>query len=140
MVDALFAVDAQATAIFVETQQLDERAIDVLRSIYVPDELDRQVNIWGQDLALRGDELLPGTLHNDVQEVLDVADDCVYVAVESDYSDVSIRGASLSVNYLGLTPKIEDDDPEGLNPTGWMLFMNGLNLDGSQPENPCQGR
>jgi hypothetical protein len=140
VVDALFAVDAQATKIFVETQRLDEEAIDILRSIYVPEELDRQVNIWGQDLALRGDELLPGTLHNDVQEVLDVADDCVYVAVESDYSDVSIRGASLSVNYLGLTPKIEDDDPEGLNPTGWMLFMNGLNLDGSQPENPCQGR
>jgi hypothetical protein len=137
VVDALFAVDARATAIFVESQRLDEEAIDILRSIYVPDELDRQVNAWGQDLALRGDELLPGVLHNEVQQVIDVADDCVYVAVESDYSDVTVRGASLSINYLGLTPKLEGDDAEGLNPTGWMLFMNGVEFHGSQPENPC---
>jgi hypothetical protein len=140
VVDALFAVDAQATKIFVETQRLDEEAIDILRSIYVPEELDRQVNIWFQDLAQRGEELLPGVLHNDVQRVIDVADDCVYLEVLRDYKDTTTRESSPRPIYLGLTPKLEDEDPSGRNGTSWMIFMNGLNPDGSEPENPCADR
>jgi hypothetical protein len=141
VVDALFAVDAQATAIFVETQQLDERAIDVLRSIYVPDELDRQVNIWGQSLAQRSENLLPGQLGNEVEQVIDVTDDCVYLEVSRDYSKTTKREVSPGTIYLGLTPKADaNNDPENRNVTAWMLFMDGLNPDGSRPENPCEGR
>ncbi len=141
VVDALFAVDAKATKIFVETKDItNEDAFRYLRAIYLPEELDQQINIWFHDLALRSEELLPGVLLNDVQRIIDVAPDCVYIAVESDYSQVTTRGASLSMNYLGLTPKAEGDDVEGLNPTAWMLFMDSVNLDGSQPENPCEGR
>ncbi|MDP9453491.1 MAG: hypothetical protein M3P97_08950 [Actinomycetota bacterium] len=140
VVDALFAVDAEATKIFVETKTLDERGIDYLEAIYTEDEVERQVNIWFQSLAQRADELLGGTLLNDVQRVIDVADDCIYIEVESDYSEVTTRDAPLTSNYLGLTPKDEDDDPEGRNPTAWMMFMDAVNLDGSEPENPCEGR
>ncbi len=140
VVDALFAVDAQATKIFVETQRLDEEAIDILRSIYVPEELDRQVNIWFQSLAQGSENLLSGSLKNDVQRIIDVAEDCVYVEVESDYSETTKRHVPLAINYLGLTPKEGTDDPEKLNPTTWMMFMDGVNLDGSEPENPCEGR
>lgn len=141
VVDALFAVDAEATKIFVETRNpIDERAIDYLEAIYVPEELDRQLNIWFKSLAARADELLPGVLKNDVKEVIDARGDCVYVGVESDYSEVSKNGSLLSMNYLGLTPKIDGDDPDGRNPTAWMMFMDGVNLDGSRPDNPCEGR
>jgi hypothetical protein len=140
VVDALYRVDAQAGRIFIETMQLDDEAIDILRSIYVPEELDRQVDIWFQDLAQRGDELLPGMLENDVQRIIDVADDCVYVEVSRNYSDTTTRPSSPREIYLGLTPKAPGDDPEGVNETAWMLFMDGLNPDGSEPENPCAGR
>ncbi|HSH58870.1 MAG TPA: hypothetical protein VK988_04350 [Acidimicrobiales bacterium] len=141
VVDALFAVDAKATKIFVETKDItNEEALGYLRAIYVPEELDRQVNIWFQDLALGGDELLPGVLENDVQRLIDIAPDCLYVSVESDYSAVTTRNSVMSMNYLGLTPKREGDDPQQLNPTTWMLFMDGVNLDGSEPESPCEGR
>ena len=137
VVDALFEVDAKATEIFVETKRLEPAAIDILRGIYLPEEVDRQIYFWEQDLALRSDELLPGVLHNDVQRVIDVTEDCVYVEVESDYSEVTRRDAPPSLNYLGLTPRIEGDDPAGLNPTKWMMFMDGIELDGSEPKNPC---
>ncbi|MGH2697410.1 MAG: hypothetical protein ACRDIW_10515, partial [Actinomycetota bacterium] len=141
VVDALYAVDAGATRIFVETRALDQRAIDHLAAIYVEDEVQRQVNTWAQSLAVRADQLLPGTLGNDVQRVIDVAPDCVYVKVLRDYSETTTRqDAPSRTVYLGLTPKIPGEDPEGLNPTAWMLFMDGLNPDGSQPENPCAGR
>ncbi len=81
--------------------------------------------------------MLAGVLRNDVLRLIDVDVDCVYVAVESDYSEVTTRGASLAINYLGLVPKSDKDDPNGLNPTAWMLSMNGVNADGSEPESPC---
>ncbi|CAN5121981.1 hypothetical protein BH24ACT1_BH24ACT1_06280 [soil metagenome] len=138
VVDALFAVDAQATKIFVETKTLDEEAIEILRAIYLPEEVDSQVNSWGQALALRSDNLLPGELGNRVQRVIDSSDDCVYLEVLRDYSRTTKRLVEPARIYLGLTPKVENDDPGGLNPTAWMLFMNGLNPDGSEPENPCE--
>jgi hypothetical protein len=140
VVDALFAVDAQATKIFVETKELDERAIDILRSIYLPEELDRQVDSWFQSLAQRAENLLPGQLGNEVEQVIDVTDDCVYLEASRDYSKTTKRQVSPGTIYLGLTQKTETDDLEGLNPTAWMLFMDGLNPDGSRPENPCEGR
>ena len=140
VVDALFAVDAQAAKIFIETKKVDERAVDILRAVHVPDEHARQVNIWTVSLAERADLLLPGTLGNDVQRVIDVRPDCVYLEVLRDYSETTTLDVPRQQVYLGLTPKIEGDDPNGMNPTAWMIFMNGLDDDDSEPENPCEGR
>ncbi len=137
VVDALFEVDAKATKIFVETQRLEPEAIEYLQAIYVPEEMDNQINIWGQDLALRGDELVPGMLHNDVKRIIDSSMSCVYVEVESDYSDVTRRVTPRLLNYLGLRPKAAVDDPKGLNPTSWMMLINAVNRDGTEPANPC---
>ncbi len=140
VVDELFAVDAKATEIFVTTKTLDERAIDYLEAIYTEEEAEQQIDAWFQTLGTGSETLLPGALLNDVTRVIDVAGDCVYVEVEVDYSRTTTRDVPTSPSYLGLTPKQEKDDPEALNPTAWMLFMNGSNLDGSEPENPCEGR
>jgi hypothetical protein len=91
-------------------------------------------------LLQRPDQLLAGVLRNDVQRIIDVADDCLYVHVASDYSEVTTRVVPPTSNYLGLTPKIAGDDPEGRNPTAWMMFMDGINADGGEPDNPCAGR
>ncbi len=103
MVDALYAVDAQATKIFVETKELDERAIDILRSIYLPEELDRQVDSWFQTLAQGSDTLVSGALGNDVQRLIATSSDCVFVSVERDYSDTTTRAAPNRIVYLGIT-------------------------------------
>jgi hypothetical protein len=139
VVDELFAVDAKATEIFVTTKTLDERAIDYLEAIYTDEEAERQVDVWFQTLARGSETLLPGALVNDVTRLIHVARDCVYVEVEVDYSKTTSRDVPTAPNYLGLTPKQENDDSGGLNPTAWMLFMDGVNVDGSEPENPCKG-
>ncbi len=140
VVDALFAVDAKATKIFVETKDItNKEALEYLRAIYVPEEFERQVNVWFQALALRADRLLPGTLRNDVQRVIDVTPDCVYAQVLRDYSQTTKRDVGQQAVFLGLTPSHEAADGN-LNPTPWVMFMNGLNPDGSEPENPCEGR
>jgi hypothetical protein len=140
VVDELFAVDAKATEIFVTTKTLDERAIRYLEAIYTEQEAERQLNHWFHDLASRSNELLPGQLQNTVTRVIDVRPDCVYVEVETDYSQVSTRSVPPAHNYLGLTPKLDGDDPDSENPTAWMLFMDGVESDGSEPGNPCEGR
>ena len=60
--------------------------------------------------------------------------------VQRDYSMTTSRDAPERAMYLGLTPKLQGDDPNHVNPTAWMLFMDGLNADGTEPENPCAGR
>ena len=140
VVDELFAVDAKATKIFVETKDVtNEEALGYLRAIYVPDEFERQVNVWFQALALRAERLLPGALGNEVKRVIDVAPECVYVEVLRDYSKTTRRDVGQRPVFLGLTPKSEATDPTDANRTSWMMFMNGLNSDGSEPENPCEG-
>ena len=139
VVDALFAVDAQATKIFVETKAPDERAFSYLQAIYVEEEFQQQANGWLQALALRSDQLLPGALVHDVQEVLGKSDDCVFVRVERDFSGTTSNDAPPSSTYLGITPKIEGDDPESLNPTAWMIFNDSISPDGPETRNPCDG-
>ncbi|MGI9119499.1 MAG: hypothetical protein ACR2G7_05160 [Acidimicrobiales bacterium] len=73
VVDALFAVDAEAGKIFQETRNpIDERAIGYLKAIYVGDELDQQINVWFTTLASGSDTLLPGALKNRVTRMIDV--------------------------------------------------------------------
>ena len=138
VVDALYAVDAQAARIFIETKRVDERAVDIIKSIYVPNEHARQVDTWRQSVQIRPEELLPGTLSNDVQRVIDVVSDCVYLEVLRDYSETTTLDVDPRRIYLGLTPKVEGDDLNGMNPTAWMVFMDGSNRDGSEPGNPCE--
>ncbi len=140
VVDELFAVDAKAGEIFIATRDLDERAIDYLEAIYVGEELEQQVDVWFQTLAKGSDTLSPGVLRNDVQRIIGVAPDCVFFQVKVDYSETTTRNVPPATNYLGITPKHAGDDPNNMNPTAWMLFTNGFNLDGSEPENPCEGR
>lgn len=137
VVDALFAVDAKATEIFVETKTLDQRAIDYLAAIYVGEELDRQADAWFKTFARGSQTLLPGPLRNDVTRLVSVSPDCTFIAVERDYSLTSTSGTPPRTVYLGLSPKAPDDDPMNLNPTAWVLFSDGFNVDGSQPEDPC---
>lgn len=140
VVDELFAVEAEAAEIFIRTRTLDERAIDYLRAVYTEDEFERQRNIWFQALALRPDEMKPGTLRHEIDRVIDVRPDCVYIRAIRDYSETATRDVTPEPIYLGLTPASENKAQESLNPTAWLLFMNGVNPDGSEPENPCAGR
>jgi hypothetical protein len=140
VVDELFAVEAKAAEIFIRTRTLDEQALDYLRAIYTEDEFERQRNIWFQALALRPDEMKPGTLRHEIDRVIDVRPGCVYIRAVRDYSETATRDVTPEPIYLGLTPASADATRESLNPTAWLLFMNGVNPDGSEPENPCAGR
>jgi len=140
VVDALFEVDAKATKIFLETQSMDDQAIEHLRAIYLDEEFERQVNVWSTSLSRGTETFLAGALHNEIVRFVGRADDCLFFEVERDYSRTTSREVPPRRVYLGLTPKGEGDDLRRLNPTAWMLFSDGFNEDGSQPEDPCAGR
>jgi hypothetical protein len=137
VVDALFAVDAKATEVFVNTRQLDEEGIKYLEAIYIDDELEQQVDAWRQTLAERIDLVQPGVLRHKVDEILSSSSDCVFAITDRDFSETSAIEAPRSRTFLGLTPKLEEDDLQNLNPTPWMLFSDSISPNGGQPENPC---
>lgn len=135
LVDALFAVDAKATEIFVNTRELDEEGIKYLEAIYIGEELDRQ--IYSSSQTLDSETLQAGALEHEVSRLIQVFEDCVYFAAERSYSQTSSAAVPPRVVYLGISSKPSDADEEQLNPTAWMLFTDGFNLDGSQPEDAC---
>lgn len=140
VVDALFAVDAKATEIFVKTEELDEEGVDYLEAIYIGEELDQQVNVWSETFAHGSEALLPGALDHKVTRLIGRGSDCVYFEAEVDFAKTTTRKVPPQSNFLGITPKASGDDPKGENPTAWMLFTDGINEDGSMPEDPCAGR
>jgi hypothetical protein len=136
VVDALFAVDAKATEVFVETRQLDEDGIAYLEAIYIGDELDQQIEVWSE--TLNSEDLLAGALEHDVTRLIQVFDDCVYFAAQRSFAMTSSAAVPPRIVYLGISPKpVPTDAPLDRNPTAWMLFTDGFNLDGSQPEDAC---
>jgi hypothetical protein len=139
VVDALFAVDAQATKIFLEMKAPDERAIKHLEAIYITEELDQQIDAWFKTLALRSEQVLPGALQHSVRRIIDMAPDCVFFEADRDFSQTTTNDAPIALTYLGLTPKADSDDPEELNPTAWMLFSDSITLEGPDKESPCAG-
>ncbi len=61
VVDALFAVDAKATEIFVTTGELDEEGIEYLEAIYIGDELEQQIDVWSDLVGCEAtDQVLAG--------------------------------------------------------------------------------
>jgi hypothetical protein len=142
VVDALYAVDAMATRKIVASRALSDAETRFLRAIFLEEEYDQQVDGWQQTLA-RGPGMFrdpPGALAHDVTRLITVAPDCIYLEALRDFGAVTARDVEVSAVYLGLTPKRSPDDPGGLNPTPWMLFSDGFNLDGSVPEDPCAGQ
>jgi hypothetical protein len=64
---------------------------------------------------------------------------CIFAEVGRDYSPVSEGLASrASKLYVILVTKNDADDPRHLNPTPWAMLYDGVQADGSQPDDVCR--
>ncbi len=77
----------------------------------------------------------PGNRVTTVSRLITASPVCVFAEVERDYSPVTEGPAPRPVRlYVILVPKHEADDPRGLNPTPWAMLYDGVQEDGSQPD------
>ncbi|MDQ6727102.1 MAG: hypothetical protein M3066_13175, partial [Actinomycetota bacterium] len=74
-----------------------------------------------------------------VSKVITESRDCVFAQVKRDYSPAtSGPAAPLATLYVVLVAKNAADDPKAYNPTGWAMLYDGIQDDGSQPEDVCR--
>ncbi|HEX2047984.1 MAG TPA: hypothetical protein VHF27_09475 [Acidimicrobiales bacterium] len=125
----------------VKDRQLTPEVVDRLQAIYTGPELLNQIDAFRADLAsgLARYEDVPGNRVTTVSRLITYFPMCVFAEVRRDYSPITqgpaLKPASL---YVILVPKHEDDDPRRLNPTPWAMLYDGVQEDGSPPDDVCR--
>jgi hypothetical protein len=127
--------------ILVKDRQITPEVTDRLKAIYTGPELLNQIDAFRADVAngLAGYKDPPGNRVTTVTRLITASPICVFAEVTRDYGPVTQgpapRPASL---YVVLVEKMEADDPRQLNPTPWTMLYDGVQDDGSQPEDICR--
>lgn len=138
---ALDEVDGEATRMIYESKRLTPEAVDVLNAIYSDEQLQLETDGWfaslADDLELRGIRPNPGKRKTVVDRVIAASPTCVWLAVQRDYSSRNFASTPARIEYLALRPIDPSNDPRGMNPTPWMITVDGFRSDGAEPSNPC---
>lgn len=127
--------------IVVRERRITPEVTDRLRAIYVGPELLNQIDAYRADLAngLVGVKNPPGNRVTTVSRLITVSPICIFVEVTRDYAPVTEGAAPEPPSlYVVLVNKTEADDPKQLNPTPWTMLYDGVQVDGSQPEDVCR--
>lgn len=139
---ALDEVDGQAARIIVAAKNVTPEAADLLNAIYSDDRFGIQVDAWyeaiGEDPQLTAIRPNPGNRKTTVRRLIGVSADCVWMAVERDHSANSTNPVPVREEYMLLRPLDRSNDPNGYNPTAWMITAEGARPDGSEPPNQCE--
>jgi hypothetical protein len=128
------------TRIVVSMETVPPEALDRLRALYVGEHRQIQFDLFASavDEGLTNYRQPPGNRKTAVSELLAVSPACLFAKVARDYSEVAIEaGEGFSTQWVVLVPA--DGNGKPYNPTGWVFVYDGLERDGSAPENPCAG-
>jgi hypothetical protein len=127
--------------ILVRDRKITPEVTDRLKAIYTGPELLNQIDAFRADVAqgLIGYKNPPGNRITTVTRLITLSSICVFAQVSRDYAPVTAgpdpRPSSL---YVVLVTKTAADDPKQLNPTPWAMLYDGVQDDGSQPEDICR--
>jgi hypothetical protein len=137
----LDGVMGDAQRLLIRERRITPEVTDRLQAIYVGPELLNQIDAFRADVTngLVGIKDPPGNRVTTVSRLLTVSPICIFVEVSRDYSPATAGAAPRpSKLYVVLVTKDDRDDPARLNPTPWAMLYDGVEADGSQPEDVCR--
>ena len=137
----LDGVTGDLQRILVKERRITTEVTDRLQAIYTGPELLNQIDAFRTDVAngLTGYKAVPGNRVTTVSRLITVSPICMFAEVTRDYSPITEGAAPrLRSLYVILVTKHEADDPRQLNPTPWAMLYDGVQADGSQPEDVCR--
>jgi hypothetical protein len=127
--------------ILVRDRKITTDVTDRLRAIYTGPELLNQIDAFRADVdsGLVGYKANPGNRVTTVSRLITASPICMFAQVERDYSPVAVGLSSKpSTLYVVLVNKTDADDPKHLNPTPWTMIYDGVQDDGTQPDDICR--
>ena len=122
-------------------RKITTEVTDRLQAIYTGPEILNQIDAFRADLAngLATYKATPGNRVTTVSRIITYSPICVFAQVRRDYAPVTEGPAPPPATlYVILVPKHESDDLRQLNPTPWAMLYDGVQEDGSQPEDVCR--
>ena len=143
VLEALTEPIATATRLVVRSDGLTKDARSLLATTHRGEALAGITNAYRQ--ALTG---VPASsifsaqaepIDIDVKQIIGVAGNCVFVRVRQDTSGLAGKEIPPSTAYYQLGAKRATDDPEGRNPTPWMIVVDAeAPQNGKTYRNPCR--
>ena len=127
--------------ILVRERRITGDVTDRLQAIYTGPELLNQIDAFRADVAngLVGLKNPPGNRVTTVSRLITLSTICIFAEVTRDYAPVTEGAAPRPASlFVVLVTKDEADDPRQLNPTPWAMLYDGVQVDGSQPEDICR--
>ncbi len=137
----LDGVMGDAQRMLVRERRITPEVTARLQAIYVGPELLNQIDAFRADVGkgLVGLRDPPGNRVTTVSRLITVSPICIFVQVTRDYSPTTAGAAPAPTSlYVVLVSKEEGDDARQLNPTPWAMLYDGVQVDGSQPEDICR--
>lgn len=138
---ALDGVMGDLQRILMRERRITPEVTERLKAIYAGPELLNHIDAFRKDVAegLSGYKDPPGNRVTTVSRLITVSPICVFAEVTRDYAPVTAGPApKASSLFVVLVSKTEADDPRRLNPTPWTMLYDGVQNDGSQPEDICR--
>jgi len=127
--------------ILMRDRRITPEVTDRLKAVYAGPELLNHIDAFRADVTngLAGYKDQPGNRVTTVSRLITASPICVFAEVTRDYGPVTAGPARPpSSLYVVLVAKAEADDPRQLNPTPWTMLYDGVQNDGSQPEDICR--
>jgi hypothetical protein len=127
--------------ILVRDRKITPEVTARLRAIYAGPELLNQIDAFKADVdnGLLGYKVPPGNRVTTVARLITASPICMFAEVKRDYSPITVGlGSRPTTLYVVLVTKSPADDPGNLNPTPWTMLYDGVQADGSQPEDVCR--
>lgn len=139
VLNALDQVDADALRIIVSTGGLNPAAAMRLRSVTTSSEFPLVTSVVLDQLH-NGPSIYqsnPGSVVDDIQRIVSATHACIFTETKRDYAAVLRTAPQPQISYIALRPRQALDDPQGINPTPWVIAFQGHNSDNSAPSDPC---
>lgn len=139
VLDALEAVNGQATRLIVANKSFVPAAAARLRAIDSRAEFAVQSSIWSNDLAhgLANYVPDPKDVVDQVTGIVTAAPSCVFLTAARNYTGVDRDPPPLHTSFFALKAKPILPGSEAYNATPWVISFLGYTASGSEPPNPC---
>lgn len=133
---AIDHVDGEATRYVAAKRQIDETFLGMYVSIYTDKYLDLVTQSW-YEIAGDNFELLaaePGDPKTSVVRVIRADGQCILIEAKRDYTAQLRTADPGGARYVALVPLPPERDADNVNPTPWIMSLDGRNDDGSEPK------
>jgi hypothetical protein len=139
VLDAIEAINNQATLIIVQQRSLIPEAARLFRSVSTAKEFGDQTQILLDQLdqGLPNYRPNPGPVRDTIIRLVSASGSCIFVGANRDYSALLTSVPPPHQFYFELRRSQPEDDPTHVNATNWVVAFLGHNSDESQPEDTC---